>query len=138
MIGFFMMGGPIMYPILLLAIVIVVLVITNVVRLFGRGMADARTQGSVNAILFWGTVAVVLGIFGQWSGLYMSASAIIRASVINPGAVFEGFAATLVTLISGLTVFIVAAFCWIVLHGRCRVLRAAGAHPLAGGGSLAS
>ena len=48
-------GGFVMWPILLLAIVTAILILANAVRLFGQGRASARTQSSVNAILFWAT-----------------------------------------------------------------------------------
>ncbi len=118
-------GGFTMWPILLLAIVIALLTLVNAGILFIRREASARTQSSVNAILFWGTVAVVLGLFGQWSGLYKGFSAVAEAGMINPSAVIMGFSETLISTIAGLTVFIVAAPCWFVLHARCRALRAA-------------
>ncbi len=126
-------GGFVMWPILLLAIVIALLTLVNLIRLFGVGRANARTQSSVNAILFWGTVAVVLGLFGQWSGLYKGFTAMAEYGVVNPSAVIIGFSETLVSAIAGLTVFIVAAPLWFVLHARCRALRAADPSDHAGG-----
>lgn len=118
-------GGPVMWPILILAIVIVILTLMNVIRLFVNREADARVQSSVNAILFWGVVAVFLGWFGQWSGLYKIASFVVDAPTLNVGAVIVGFWETLVSAIAGMAVFIVAAPCWFLLHARCRSLRAA-------------
>lgn len=125
-------GGFVMWPILLLAIVSAVLVLANAVRLFVRRSTSARTESSVNAILFWATVAVVLGWFGQWTGLYKSAAVIAQASMLNPSAVAMGFSQSLISTIAGVTVFVVAAPCWFVLHARCRALRAA--DPRAHGG----
>lgn len=119
-------GGPVMWPILILAIVIVVLTLSNAIRLFVSRKADAQTQSSVNAILFWGTVAVFLGWFGQWNGLYSMASIVVDSPTLNPAMVVMGFWETLVSAIAGLAVFIVAAPCWFLLHARCRSLRAAG------------
>jgi len=96
------------------------------VRLFVSRKADARVQSSVNAILFWGAVAVFLGWFGQWNGLYKIASYVIDAETLNPGAMVIGFWETLVSAIAGMGVFIVAAPCWFLLHARCQALRAAG------------
>ncbi len=118
-------GGFTMWPILLPAIVIAMLTLVNVVRLFVARRANARTQSSVNAILFWGAVAVVLGLFGQWSGLYKGFTAVAELGLASQSAVIMGFSETLISTIAGLTVFIVAAPCWFVLHARCRALRAA-------------
>ena len=135
MMRYMLEGGPTMWPILLLAIVIANLTLANAVRLFGIRRAGARTQNSVNAILFWGAVAVAIGLFGQWNGLYKVATILASAPVVNPNAVIMGFSETLVSTIAGLTVFIVAAPCWYVLHARCRALRAAGSAG-SGGGQL--
>ncbi len=122
---YMMEGGLTMWFILLLAIVIAILTLVNAVRLFLGRQADARTQSSVNAILFWSTVAVVLGWLGQWSGLYKGFVAIAQYGVANPSALILGFSESLISTIAGLTVFLVAAPCWFVLQARCRALRAA-------------
>ena len=119
-------GGPTMWAILLLAIVIAILTLKNAVRLFVERKADAQVKSSVNAILFWGAVAVFFGWFGQWNGLYKMASIVVDAPAVNPDLVVMGFWETLVSAIAGLAVFLVAAPCWFVLHARCRALRAAG------------
>lgn len=126
-------GGFTMWPILLLAIVVAILTLANSARLFVMRKADARTQSSVNAILFWSTVAVVVGLFGQWSGLYKGFTAVAEFGMLNPSAVIMGFSETLISTIAGLTVFIAAAPCWFVLHARCRALRAADPQDHAGG-----
>ena len=126
-------GGFLMWPILILAIVIAFLVLANAVRLFVMRQASERTQSSVHAILFWATVAPVLGWLGQWNGLYKAASIIAHAPVLNPSAVIMGFSESLVSTIAGVTVFVVAAPCWFVLHARCRALRAADPRGRAGG-----
>ncbi len=133
MMRFMLEGGFTMWPILLLAIVIALLILVNVIRLFAIGRANARAQSSVNGILFWGTVAVVVGLFGQWSGLYKGFTAAAELGVANPSAVIMGFSETLISTIAGLTVFIVAAPCWFVLHTRCQALRAADPRDHAGG-----
>ena len=135
MMRYMLEGGFTMWPILLFAIVIALLVLVNAGRLFLMRQANARVQSSVNAILFWGTVAPVLGWFGQWSGLYKVATIIASASVLNPSAVIMGFSESLISTIAGLTVFVVAAPCWFVLHARCRALRAADPRDHAGGSS---
>jgi biopolymer transport protein ExbB/TolQ len=122
MMRYMLEGGFAMWPILLIAVAIAILVLFNTVRLFGVRKADERTRSSVNAILFWGVVAVVIGLFGQWSGLYKVATFLINAPAVNPGALIMGFSETLISTIAGLTVFTVAAPCWFVLHARCRAL----------------
>ncbi len=133
MMRYMMEGGLTMWFILLLAIVIAILTLANAVRLFVTRQANARTQSSVNAILFWSTVAVVLGWLGQWSGLYKGFVAIAQYGVANPSALILGFSESLISTIAGLTVFLVAAPCWFVLHARCRALRAADSLDHAGG-----
>ncbi len=126
-------GGATMWPILLLAVVIVALILANAVRLFVKRKADARTQSSINAILFWGAVAVAVGLLGQWSGLLRNFTIMAELGLSSPNAFIKGFLQMLIPAIAGFTVFIVAAPCWFVLHGRCRALRTADPHDHAGG-----
>jgi len=121
MIRYFMAGGVFMFPLLLLAVVIVMLGVFNAVRLRRRRPAPDAVRASVNGILFWGVVAAVLGFLGQWSGYWKASQAILRDGPrvgINPAAVVMGFGEALITAFVGLAVLIVACVLWYLLHAR--------------------
>ena len=108
------------WPLLLLAVVIVVLVIQKTIALFFRS-ADPANPGltiGLNAILFWGGAAAVLGILGQLTGIYNALQVIIRATEISPRVIAAGLAESFTTTIAGLAILICSAVAWIVLRGR--------------------
>ncbi len=110
---FFLEGGVLMWPILFIAITNLVLLIRVAVRLAGGRPEDAPgTIHSINAILFWGALAAVIGFLGQHTGLYHAMSAIARAKAIAPNLVAMGFAESLTTTIAGMTVLVFSALAW--------------------------
>lgn len=125
MIRYFMAGGPFMFPLVLLAVVIAVIGLINVVRLFGQRSAADSVRASINGILFWGVVAAVLGFLGQWSGYWKASQVILRDGPrvgINPAAVIMGFGEALITAFVGLAVLIVACVLWYLLLARWTAL----------------
>lgn len=109
--------GVMLWPMLVLAVVVLVLIAANTVRL-ALGRADSRVRSSINAILFWGAVTSVLGFIGQWMGLFKAVKMIFEVAPrlgINPRAVGIGFAESLRTSILGVTVLLVAGVSWFLL-----------------------
>ena len=122
MLRFIASCGVMLWPILVLAIVVLVLIVVNTVRL-ARGRAGPQVRSSINAILFWGVVTTILGFIGQWMGLYKGVQAIFEVAPrlgINPRAVGIGFAESLRTAILGVTVLIVAGVSWFLLRAWWR------------------
>ncbi|MBU0753969.1 MAG: MotA/TolQ/ExbB proton channel family protein [Planctomycetes bacterium] len=74
----------------------------------------------INAILFWGAVAALLGFLGQYSGLYLALEVFSRASEISPNLVAQGFAISFSTTIMGMFALLFSALAWFVLHGWYR------------------
>jgi biopolymer transport protein ExbB/TolQ len=122
MIRYFMMGGFVMWPLLVLALVILVLTILNAVRMLGPRGGTTAVRSSIAAILFWGAVAAVLGFVGQWNGYYKAGHVILESHRINPSAVALGFGEALVSAVAGLTILIAAAILWYLLHLRWSAL----------------
>jgi len=110
--------GVMLWPMLVLAVVVLVLIFVNTIRL-ARGRDTLRVRSSINAILFWGVVTAILGFIGQWIGLYKGVGAIFEVAPrlgINPRAVGIGFAESLRTSILGVTVLLVAGVSWFGLR----------------------
>jgi hypothetical protein len=124
MIRAYIAGGPYMHLLALLALVVLVLSIRRTIDLFARRERDPeRLALGVDAILFWGCIAAVLGFLGQFTGMYLSLRVIRRAGLIDPALVAEGIAVSLVTTVFGLIILIVSALLWFAL--RCRLSRIA-------------
>ncbi len=122
-------AGPFIFPLALIALVIAILAMVNGLRLLGAERAHAeRLRGAVDAILFWGAFAAVLGFLGQWTGLYKVFRATAElglspACTDDPARCYAmGFAESLTTTITGLTIFLAAGLVWFILRSRVRHL----------------
>jgi hypothetical protein len=100
----------------ILALVIVALAVRRVTQLSGGSFVPGpEWDASVNAILFWGGFAAVLGFLGQTVGIYIALTAIRSASEIAPWIVVEGFMISFTPTLIGLAILTVAALVWFSL-----------------------
>ena len=119
----FLEMGPMAFPLLIIAVANLVLLVRAVVQLGGSDHKPAASiEPGINAILFWGILALPLGYLGQLSGLYRSLNAVARAGVISPGLVALGLAESITSTMFGLLILVVSALAWFVLRSRCRKL----------------
>jgi biopolymer transport protein ExbB/TolQ len=113
---YFLKMGIFAWPLLLLALVLAVLIVRRAVQLTSDGTEDeAGFRTGLNAILFWGAVAAVIGFVGQYSGMYNGLNAISRATEISPALVALGLAESITTTLFGLGLFLVSAVAWFTL-----------------------
>ena len=121
---FLLQCGPFAWPLLFLSIVNCVLVVVSGLRLARqpRSLPDAGLESRINAILFWGGVAALLGFMGQHSGIYNAVHAIVAATEISPRVVLIGFAESFTTTLFGMTVLILSAVAWFALHSYYELL----------------
>jgi biopolymer transport protein ExbB/TolQ len=131
MIEAFQSGGVLMWPLLLVGVGVLVLALRVVWLLGARGSRSAEAESSLQAILFWGGMSVLLGLIGTVIGVVQMTQAIALAGRVHPPLVWGGFGVSLVTLILGMLIFAVAALLWFPLRLWARRLPASGA---AGGG----
>lgn len=80
----------------------------------GRVRGDEAGRG-LQAILFWGSMALVLGLLGTVVGVVTMAQSIASAGTAPQGLVWGGFGVALSTFIFGLLIFIVSAILWFAL-----------------------
>lgn len=109
-------GGFFMYPLLLIAVVIAVLAVWSAMRVPGADGPDPVLETGIDATLFWGGWAVLLGLLGTFGGIYQAAGAIERAGEVSASLVWGGIKVALTTTLFGLTIFIVAALLWFGLR----------------------
>lgn len=110
------MSGPTGTIHVILALVIVALAVRRVMQLSGGSLvAGPEWDASVNAILFWGVFAAVLGFLGQTVGIYIALTAIREATEIAPWIVVEGFMISFTPTLIGLAILTVAALVWFSL-----------------------
>jgi hypothetical protein len=112
MLRFVMEAGPLVFPIVLLVLVIGLLAVWNLVALIARIGSIERRRQSIDSVLFWGALAVVLGFLGQWLGIFKIAEAIAARGVVSPNAVAHGISESLLTPISGVFTLMAAGLVW--------------------------
>lgn len=117
MIRFLAEAGPFILPIILLTLVIGLLALWNVLcLLYRRSRSTDRRRHSIDAILFWGAAAAVLGFLGQWIGIHKMTRVIHEHGSVSPPMVAYGISESLLTSIAGMAVLVAAAFLWFFLR----------------------
>ena len=126
MLDFFFEMGPVAWPLLAITIANLVLIIKYGSRVFGSdAKQDPAAEAGINAILFWGVMAAVLGYLGMYGGVYRSLTAIAAAGIgVNPGLVAKGISEAISDPIAGLLICVLSAVSWFVLRSRHRQLAA--------------
>ena len=108
-----------MWPLVLFSIIIIALSIKKAIELFSKKETNRIQQESgINAILFWGALSAVFGFLGHYLGVYRAMNAIAHAGDISPGIVAMGYGISLITILSGLLIFIVSALLWFFFRWR--------------------
>jgi len=129
MIEFFQNGGSMMWLILIIALLIIFLTIKKALQLFTRqDLPKPVLENGINAIIFWGSVAAVLGFFAHYLGIYNAMQAIAEAEAVSPAIIARGYSVSLITILTGLILFLISAIIWFVFRWRYR--RLAGSLPL--------
>jgi biopolymer transport protein ExbB/TolQ len=116
MMEFFRQGGFFMWPILVVAIVILVLAVRAWMRTRALTAPDAVVETGVDAVLFWGVWVLAVGLLGTFTGIYLAAGAIERAGAVSPAMIWGGVRVALTTTLAGFLVFSVAALLWLGLR----------------------
>lgn len=115
MIQRFLDGGIIMWPLLVIAIGIAWMAGRTMVRLLHDSPSPDDLRQKTAAILFWGTIALILGGVGTVVGLVVIARAVIAAGHVAMPIVWEGIALTLITLLFGIAIFLGAGTAALVI-----------------------
>jgi hypothetical protein len=115
--SFLMQGGVIMYPLFLVAAVVVGYGVRATQRLRDfAGNPDPRLESAIDAVLFWGFFAIVLGLLGTLLGIAQAAQAIQLAGGVDPALAWGGIRVSLPPTIFALLLFAVAALAWFALR----------------------
>jgi len=122
MAHFFYSGGPVMWLLLLLFILILGLSVKKTIDLFSKSeLNHALLEKGINAIIFWGAFSVVIGFFAHFLGIYEAMIAISRANDISPAIVSMGYSMSLITILAGLFIFLVSALLWFFFRWRLKL-----------------
>lgn len=120
---FFAAGGYMMWPILICGVLVLGIAATTGAKLFRPGERPlTHVRSGIDAILFWGGFALVLGVLGTVVGVMQMAQAVERVGQVHTTLVWGGFKVALITTTSGLLVLSVAMLAWFSLWLRYRSL----------------
>ena len=121
MVNFFISGGQMMWLFLLIALLIIYLSLKKAFQLFSKqDLSKSVLENGINAIIFWGSISAVLGFFAHYLGVYYAMQAIYKANDISPAIVAHGYSLSLVTILTGLVLFIISAILWFIFRWRYR------------------
>ena len=121
----FMMGGYMMYPLTFTCIVIFALASYSTVQLFRpSAWADLRTKAFVDAILFWGGFASIIGVLGTLIGGVVTAQYVESAGGVSTALAWGAIKASLLTSSFGVLILAGSALGWFALQLRWRLLEA--------------
>jgi len=127
MISFLVSGGIFMWPLFIIAAIILYLSIRKFIELFlQHNQNHSKLKNGINAIIFWGSFSVVFGVFAHFVGIYMAMQAVMEAGDISPAIVAGGYAMSLITILSGLFLFMVSAIIWLVLQWKYKKMLTSG------------
>ena len=125
MIEAFRNGGVMMWPMLIVALGIAWTAVRTFTRA-GEDPAGEDVRRGMQSVLFWGGIAVLLGLLGTVVGLVFTAQAAARVPDAPASLIWGGVGVTLITLIFGLLIFLFAALAWFGLDAwSARRMRAA-------------
>jgi len=116
-------GGPFMWLMFFILLIILFLSVRNGVLLFMRKENySVKAETSLNGIIFWGALSIVIGFLAHFLGLYHAILAISHSTDISPAVIAMGYAQSLLTVLFGMTIFIISAIFWFILRWQYKRL----------------
>jgi hypothetical protein len=112
----FLQGGKMMWPLTVIGLGVLWLT-AKTVWLVKRPEAETfATEQSLQAILFWGGMGVVLGFLGTVLGWIQMTRAIAVVETVEPTTLWVGIGVTFTTLTFGVLIFAISTVSWFVLR----------------------
>jgi biopolymer transport protein ExbB/TolQ len=123
MLQFIKMGGPYMTANVIVTLVIIIQIIRKFIDLFiKKELGDYQLELGINSIIVLGGLSAILGILGQFNGIYTALNIIIHAPEINPHIIAEGFTISFTTTLYGLNVLVISLIIWFIFRSRYKYL----------------
>ena len=116
MVEIFQAGGYMMWPLTLIGVGVLWLTGKTAWQIGRRKQRSPGTELSLQSILFWGAMSLLLGTLGTAIGWINMTHAIALAGEVESSLVWVGMGVTLYTLTFGILIFTIAALCWFVLR----------------------
>jgi hypothetical protein len=112
MMDFIRQGGFMMYPIIAGTMFAVV----SAVRAAAALQRGEAAKSAADGVIFWGGLAMLLGVLGTLVGFSMMARAVESVGDVAPSLLWGGIRVALTTAIAGCGVFVLSLFTWAPLR----------------------
>lgn len=120
MIQWFMSGGFFMWLVLGAGLVGLALAVDAGRRLVAGPADRSAVRAEIDAVLFWGGFAALLGLIGTLGGVGVMARSIEEAGSVSAALAWSGIRVALVTTVFGLMVLGVSLLAWFGLRAGLR------------------
>ena len=117
MFRYFIEGGPLFMGMLTLVflVILVIAVVKGVPLLANKSTLNDHVNKQFGIIKSLGLFAFVLGMLGQFLGLFQAFDIISSGMEISPAIMAQGVKVSMVTSIYGMIIFLVAYLLWFLL-----------------------
>ncbi len=123
----FMQGGLLMFPLVFILCVILGIACLGAWRLLVPTRSRlAGVQRSLDRLLMWGGLAVIIGLLGSAVGYHKVMVVLTAHRVLSPRALWIGTAEGMVSTLAGLVILIIAGLLWFLLRARYHRVRRPG------------
>lgn len=116
MTEWFLEGGIMMWLVLGAGLVGLALAVDAGRRLAAGSPEPAELRAEIDAVLFWGGFASVLGLIGTLVGVGQMARYVERAGQVSASLAWSGLRVALITTVFGLVVLAVCLLAWFALR----------------------
>lgn len=111
--------GPFTWPLMLIAVANLAQIAWRAKQVASEDVEDGgKLRSGIDAIIFWGAVALLLGFIGQYTGLYRSMNAMASLDTVSHRLVSRAIAETVMPTIVGMVVLLYSALGWYFLRAR--------------------
>ena len=125
MFSFFYRGGYGMWLFLIIWLVLIFIVVKKIIDfLHHKDLNKFQLEKGINALFFWGGIAVIIGFYFHFQGLYNAMRIIANAYEISPQVVAEGYQQSLITVLTGLFTFFMSSILWFLFRWKLKTLEA--------------
>ena len=120
---FIQAGGPFMWPLIIMALVLIGLAIKKAIDLFQRTDQSAENlKKGLPAILHLGIFCLFWGVLSQAVGLYQMLAAVEAAGDVSPSLLAGGLKVSMIAPLFGLIIMVLSMVVWFALRLRYRSL----------------
>ncbi|MCB2196925.1 MAG: MotA/TolQ/ExbB proton channel family protein [Bacteroidetes bacterium] len=110
----FIEGGPLFMSVIYMMWIAVIVLTIRFLILYFNDNQSIKLKRTNDAILFFGSLTFLIGIFGQTIGIFMALSAIEAAGGVAPALIAGGLKVSMITALYGFGLLLSSAVIWFI------------------------